>query len=103
MPGTESMAGPADENLNQSPPFAGVDLFAADLPLQEAVKANGGGAPAALSALSAFGKRWGTAQMLEQARLANENPPTLHTVDEKGARVDQVEFHPAYHAFMAES
>jgi putative acyl-CoA dehydrogenase len=89
------------ELLNQSPPFADVDLFACDVPLQEAVKANGGSAPAAV--LSAFGKHWGSAAMLEQGRLANENPPRLRATDEKGARLDIVEFHPAYHAFMAES
>ena len=36
-------------------------------------------------------------------RLANENPPKLRTFDAKGRRIDVVEFHPAYHPFMAES
>ena len=85
------------ELLNQSPPFADVDLFACDIPLQEAVKANGGSAPAAV--LSAFGRHWGSAAMLKQGRLANENPPRLRATDEKGARLDLVEFHPAYHVF----
>ena len=43
--------------LNQSPPFVDVDLFATDLPLQEAVAANGGTAPREV--LSAFGRHWG--------------------------------------------
>ncbi len=97
-----TMAAPGSTALfNQSPPFADVDLFACDMPLQEAVKANGATAPA--SVLSAFGKHWGSAAMLEQGRLANDHPPRLRTVDEKGARLDIVEFHPAYHAFMTES
>lgn len=87
--------------LNQSPPFVDVDLYATDLPLQEAVAANGGTAPAAV--LSAFGRHWGSAAMFEQARLANEFPPRLKTHDAKGRRLDVVEFHPAYHRFMAES
>ena len=89
------------EVLNQSPPYEGIDLFASDRPLQEAVAANGARAEAA--ALSVFGRRWGTAAMFEQARLANDNPPKLRSFDAKGFRRDGVEFHPAYHHFMAES
>jgi putative acyl-CoA dehydrogenase len=87
--------------FNQSPPFVDVDLYATDRPLQEAVAANGGTAPAAV--LSAFGRHWGSAAMFEQARLANEFPPRLKTFDPQGRRLDVVEFHPAYHRFMADS
>jgi putative acyl-CoA dehydrogenase len=87
--------------FNQSPPYVDIDLFATDLPLRQAVAANGADAEAA--ALSAFGRRWGSAQMFEQGRLANDNPPKLRTFDAKGRRLDVVEFHPAYHLFMAES
>src|SRR5262249_61058310 len=52
---------------------------------------------------SKSGRHWGAAEMSEQARLANVNEPTLKTFDAKGFRRDIVEFHPAYHAFMAES
>jgi putative acyl-CoA dehydrogenase len=90
-----------DRVLNQSPPYADVDLFGSDTPLREAVAANGAAGEAA--ALNTFGKRWGAAGMFEQARLANENPPKLKTFDPQGRRSDTVEFHPAYHAFMAES
>ena len=91
----------ADDPFNQSPPYVDVDLYASDPPLQDAVAANGGAGEAA--ALSAFGRRWGSAEMLELARQANENPPKLKTFDAKGFRRDTVEFHPAYHHFMAES
>ena len=87
--------------FNQSPPFVDVDLYTTDRPLQEAVGANGGTAPA--SVLSAFGRHWGSASMFEQGRLANEFPARLKTSDAKGQRLDIVEFHPAYHRFMAES
>jgi putative acyl-CoA dehydrogenase len=80
-------------DLNQTPPYVDVDLFSSDRPLQEAVTANSAGGEAV--ALAAFGRRWGTAGMFEQARLANRNPPV-----QEG---DVVTFDPAYHHFMAES
>src|SRR5437868_5300357 len=82
-----------DDVANQSPPYQDVDLFGSDVPLQEAVAANGAGGEGA--GLAAFGRRWGSAAMFEQARLANENPPKLNG--------NVVEFHPAYHHFMAAS
>jgi putative acyl-CoA dehydrogenase len=78
---------------NQSPPYVDVDLYGSDRPLIDAVGANGGKSEA--GALSAFGRRWGTATMFEQARLANCDPPKLNG--------EVVEFHPAYHQFMAQS
>jgi putative acyl-CoA dehydrogenase len=89
------------EVTNQSPPFVDVDLFTVDQPLQQAVAANGGGRDA--RALSVFGRRWGSAEMFDLARAANENPPKLKAFDAKGFRHDFIEFHPAYHRFMAES
>src|ERR1044072_2109918 len=91
----------AHDIVNQSPPYEDVNLYAGDRPLQDAVRANGAAADDA--ALSAFGERWGTAAMFDAARLANENTPKLKTFDTKGFRRDTVEFHPAYHGFMAES
>ena len=68
--------------FNQSPPYEDVNLFSSDRPLQDAVAANGAGGEAA--ALSAFGRRWGTAEMFELARQANENPPKLEDVRRQG-------------------
>jgi putative acyl-CoA dehydrogenase len=87
--------------FNQSPPFRDVNLFTNDRLLLEAVSANG--AASEIDALTAFGARWGSAHMLDQARIANENPPKLRAFDANGNRCDIVEYHPAYHAFMAES
>lgn len=89
------------EVFNQSPPYENVDLFASDAPLRDAVKANG--AAGEVPVLAAFGKQWGTAEMLALGRRANENPPELHAFDARGFRSDTVEFHPAYHHFMRES
>jgi len=83
------------EVFNQSPPYEDIDLYSSDLPLQEAVRVNGAGDEA--SALTAFGRQWGTAEMFAAARRANENTPKLYTFDPKGFRRDVVEFHPGYH------
>jgi putative acyl-CoA dehydrogenase len=91
----------SDELLNQSPPYVDVDLFKSDQPLRSALTNNGGEGDAA--ALSAFGKHWGSADMFELGRQANENPPKLKTFDAKGYRRDFIEFHPAYHELMAAS
>lgn len=92
-------AEPAGEAvLNQPPPFADFNLAALDAPLREQAA---GGEPAA--ALLRFGAAWGGADCLALGRLANENPPRLRTHDPQGRRLDLVEFHPSYHALMAES
>ena len=39
--------------------------------------------------------------MQAHARLANIHTPQLHTHDRFGRRIDEVEFHPSYHALMA--
>ena len=43
---------------------------------------------------------WPAAQAQEQGRQANEYPPKLRTHDRFGNRVDEVEFHPAWHELM---
>ncbi len=88
-----------DASFNQSPAFGDVDLFSSDRPLAEAAaryKLDG-------KALAACGKDFGSAETLDLGRLANEFPPRLRTMDGKGNRLDQVEFHPAYHALMSKS
>jgi putative acyl-CoA dehydrogenase len=89
------------EVFNQSPPFWNVDLFTSDAPLVAAVAANGGAA--AEGELSEFGRHWGSAEMADRGRVANENTPKLRTFDARGHRRDEVEFHPAYHELMAHS
>ena len=85
------------EVRNQAPPLAGHDV-AADPALLEAVEREGAGwAAAELHELGVLAGRPATA---EQARLANEHPPVLRTHDRYGSRIDEVEFHPAWHALM---
>ena len=83
---------------NQPPPLEDVNVFDGDAGLKDAVLAHGGGARA--RALSAFGARCGSAQALDWARQANAHPPQLKSFDRYGHRLDEVEFHPAYHALM---
>jgi len=89
------------DTFNQSPAYEDVDLYRSDQPLKDAVAANGAGGES--EALAAFGRRWGSAQMFDEARLANDHGPKLRAFDAKGFRRDEVEFHPAYHHFMTES
>jgi putative acyl-CoA dehydrogenase len=84
---------------NQPPPFEDVNLFASDIALQTAVAAAGGAAHG--QRLSAFGAQAGSAEVAMWAAQANESPPRLKAFDRYGQRVDEVEFHPAYHQLMA--
>jgi len=86
------------EVINQSPVFADVDLFTAGPGLGAAVEREGAGW--ARSELSEIGARAGSAEVLNWGRVANENPPKLRAFDEKGRRIDEVEYHPHYHALM---
>jgi putative acyl-CoA dehydrogenase len=84
--------------FNQVPPLADYDLFASDPILPAAIEREGAGWATGL--LGALGRTVATADLFEAARLANEHAPVLHTHDRVGNRIDEVEFHPAYHRFM---
>jgi putative acyl-CoA dehydrogenase len=85
------------EVRNQVPPLAGHDV-AADPALLDAVTREGAGW--AIASLHDLGVLAGTAQTQDQARLANEHPPVLRSHDRYGHRIDEVEFHPAWHQLM---
>ncbi|MBV9078164.1 MAG: acyl-CoA dehydrogenase family protein, partial [Methylobacteriaceae bacterium] len=87
------------EVVNQPAPFEDVNLFEADRMLSSLVAAAGGAAHR--SHLAAVGARVGSQETVELGFLANRNPPVLHAFDRWGRRIDEVEFHPAYHALMA--
>jgi putative acyl-CoA dehydrogenase len=78
--------------FNQSPALEDVNLFNSDRALMEAVQREGAGHAA--KRLAAFGQICGSADALQQGRLANEHPPRLKAFDAKGRRLDVVEFHP---------
>ncbi|UWM51850.1 acyl-CoA dehydrogenase family protein [Streptomyces carpaticus] len=88
---------------NQVPPLVGHDVFGADAALREAVARHSTDAARARSTaaeLGELGRTAGSARAQEWGRLANENPPVLHTHDRYGERVDEVEFHPAWHQLL---
>ncbi|MCW5714332.1 MAG: acyl-CoA dehydrogenase family protein [Bauldia sp.] len=85
---------------NQPPLLAGTNLFASDPVLAAVVEA----IPAQVAdGLAQLGTFYGSAEALELGRLANQSPPVLRTHDPRGARLDAVEYHPAYHALMRRS
>jgi len=83
---------------NQPPDFAPRDLYATDPALREAVQREG--AAWAGEALTALGAEAGSERVVEWGEQANRNPPVLKSFDRYGRRIDEVEFHPAYHALM---
>ena len=85
--------------FNQPAPLAGINLFETDQPLQDGLRHLMPGLD--LSPLRALGRVVARADMQEHARLANAHPPQLRTHDRFGRRLDEVEFHPSYHALMA--
>jgi putative acyl-CoA dehydrogenase len=86
------------EVFNQVPPLQGLDVFASNRPLVAALHREGGGWAAERA--SALGRVIGGEPQQSWGRLANENKPVLKTFDRYGHRIDEVEFHPAWHQLM---
>ncbi|MFZ2512389.1 MAG: acyl-CoA dehydrogenase family protein [Gordonia sp. (in: high G+C Gram-positive bacteria)] len=89
------------EVVNQAPLRAGVNEYTGHTALVEAVQAFGGGW--ASEALTEAGALVGTADFQHDAELANTYTPVLRTHDRWGNRVDDVEFHPAYHRIIGDA
>jgi putative acyl-CoA dehydrogenase len=107
---------PTHEVTNQPPPLVGYDasedpaLLAALDAFRPAVTVGSGdatgagtvtGTGASVARLREIGRLAGSEHAQEQGRLANEYPPKLRTHDRYGHRIDEVEFHPAWHDLMA--
>jgi putative acyl-CoA dehydrogenase len=86
------------EVVNQTPPLLGHDVLGTDLALTEAVHRHGaaGHAPR----LHDLGRLAGTPEARAWGVAANAYPPVLRSHDRYGNRVDEVEFHPAWHELM---
>ena len=84
--------------LNQARPLVDYNLLEGNRPLLAALEFNAPNLDVA--ELTRVGQILGTAEMQTHARLANVHPPQLHSHDRFGNRIDQVEFHPSYHALM---
>ena len=83
---------------NQAVPLVDVDLYAADPVLADAVRREGGGWGD--DTLHEFGRRCGSAEVVGWGFDANIHEPELRTHDRFGHRIDEVEFHPAWHRLM---
>lgn len=84
--------------LNQVPPLEDYNLFDADPALVEAVRREGAGW--AEAELRAFGALMGSERVQRLGVEANRFKPELKIFDRYGQRVDEVEYHPAYHELM---
>ena len=83
---------------NQPPALENYNLYLSDPALVAAC-----GRAEAGNRLTEFGALLGTAELIRAGFQANENPPVLKTHDRFGHRIDEVEFHPAYHTLMRHS
>ncbi|MEU0751664.1 acyl-CoA dehydrogenase family protein [Streptomyces albogriseolus] len=96
------MAGITHTVTNQVPPLVQYDVFGSDRALAEAVERHltAEAREDGLAELSALGHTCGSAQVQEWGVQANENPPRLRTHDRYGHRIDEVDFHPAWHRLL---
>jgi putative acyl-CoA dehydrogenase len=84
--------------FNQAPTLEGIDVFETNVALVEAVRREG--AEWVLERASALGRLIGGEPQRSWGPLANEHEPVLRTHDRYGNRIDEVEFHPAWHQLM---
>jgi putative acyl-CoA dehydrogenase len=87
------------EVLNQSQPLVDYNLFTSNRALSEAAKREE--AAWAIAELTSLGDYLGRADTIEQGSLCNKYPPVLKTFDRFGHRIDEVDFHPAWHELLA--
>jgi putative acyl-CoA dehydrogenase len=85
------------EVANQAPPLADRNLFTDNLPLVEALEREGAGW--ARERATEVGAAWGGAP-IAWGFEANEHPPRLKAFDRYGHRIDEVEFHRAWHDLL---
>jgi putative acyl-CoA dehydrogenase len=92
---TSQLSDPAREVLNQAPPLQPVNLFEADVALEEALQREGGGW--GVDRAREAGAVAGSAEALEHSRRAERNLPILRSHDRYGRRIDEVELDPSWH------
>jgi putative acyl-CoA dehydrogenase len=89
------------EVLNQAPDRVGVNEFTSNAALLDGLRVWGSGT--AEAALAEAGALVGTPEFQRDAELANTHEPVLHTHDRHGNRIDEVEYHPAYHRVIGDA
>ncbi len=96
--GAKPAAWATHEVFNQPPPLAGYNVYTADAALVEGVAR--WDAAWAEPQLSEIGAAAGSEEAIQWGEDANRYEPELHTHDRYGHRIDEVSFHPAWHALM---
>ena len=96
--GRAALPSPTHEVENQPPPLEEVNWFEHDRALLEAVEREGGAW--GRERLTRFGAWLGQASTIRLGEQANRYPPQLRTHDRFGHRIDEVEFHPAWHELL---
>ncbi len=86
------------EVFNQPPPLMGYNLYLQDAALREGVAREGAGW--AEERLREIGAAAGSEEAIAWGEEANRYPPELRSYDRYGHRIDEVTFHPAWHALM---
>lgn len=82
---------------NQFDELQNYNLYRTDLILQEILQRYGSQDQVRLAG---FGEQLGTLEAYTLADQANRHPPELQILDARGRRIDTLEFHPAWHAWM---
>lgn len=87
---------------NQAEPLGDVNVYTQDLMLSAAVEAalEPEGKAAQQAHLARFGAQIGLESTRELGRQADRHGPRFTPFDRYGRRIDEVEFHPAYHDLM---
>lgn len=83
---------------NQPPPLDPYDPWTGDTALREALVREG--AAWAQARCAALGRVVGSEEVVAMGHDANRHVPELKTFDRFGQRIDEVEYHPSYHALM---
>lgn len=89
---------PTHAVTNQAPPRKDLDEYGTNLPLAEAVRTFGAGRHE--PELHEIGALVGSEHFQTATELAHTSPPVLRTHDRYGNRVDEIDFHPAYHEII---
>ncbi len=87
------------EVVNQPSPLIDYDVFSTDRPLNDHL--TGYDVEWARDVLVRFGRRIGSAEVIDWGFQVNRSVPVLSTHDPRGHRIDEITFHPAYHSLMA--
>ncbi|WP_035385514.1 isovaleryl-CoA dehydrogenase [Ferrimonas futtsuensis] len=91
--------GATHEVFNQPPALENHNLFDTDVPLRELLAREGG--RWGEERVRHLGATLGQRDWIARGFQANEQAPKFHSHDRFGHRIDQVEYHPAYHELLS--